>query len=140
VQGQELFNANRVLSDIPINSLRNRLADSYLNRWTPSNPTNENPSGVDPSGYAGDGTNSRAVEDASYIRLENLRLAYNLSSLQLPYLRSASVYVAAQNLLTLTDYSGYTPDVNARGDSNVVVDFNSYPLARTFTVGLNVGF
>ena len=140
VQGQSLFNINWGFSDNPINFVRNRFAEPYLNRWTPANPTNEHPSGIEPTAYAGNMVNSRAVEDASYIRLQNVTLSYDLPVARLGYLSRANLYVTGRNLITWTDYFGYNPDVSTRGDSNVLVDFNAYPLARTYTLGLSVGF
>lgn len=141
VQGQEIFNATWTFSDSPINFVRNRLAEPYLNRWTPSNPTNEHPSFVDPSSWAGNTVNSRAVQDASYIRLQNVTLTYDLPSSLLGDLTgAASVYVSGQNLVTFTDYSGYNPDVSVRGSSNFLVDMSAYPLARIITAGMSLRF
>jgi hypothetical protein len=64
------------------------------------------------------------------------------------WLRSAKVYASAQNLLTITKYGGYDPEINNFGNSTVGgnadlrlgVDLGSYPSARTFTFGINLGF
>ncbi len=139
VFGRELFNANWTFTDYPVNPERNRLADPLLDRWTPTNPSTEHPSGVLPSRYAGNAANSRAVEDGSYVRLQNVTLTYDLPVQRVGALRSASLYFGVQNVFTITDYSGYSPDVSSQGGSNVLVDFNAYPATRTFTLGLNVG-
>ena len=106
-----------------------------LDRWTPDNTGSENPSFSDPNIIRG--INSRIIEDASFIRLKNVRLSYNIP---IKVFRSLSVFATGQNLLTFTNYRGYDPDVNALGNSSIKVDYSTYPLARIYTVGFNVGF
>jgi len=131
--GNEMLNVEAVNAETPIESIRNRM--SYvLDRWTPTNTDSENPSFNSTSvTYA---INSRVVEDASYVRLKNLRLSYTVP---VKGIRSLSVFATAQNLFTFTNYRGYDPDVNAFGNSNVKVDYSTYPLSRIYTVGLNLG-
>ncbi|HEX8335068.1 MAG TPA: TonB-dependent receptor [Segetibacter sp.] len=139
VYGSEIFNFNRIESENPISSNRNR--QSYvLDRWTPTNLTNENPSFIDPKVSYGSLVNTRAVEDASYTRVKNVRLGYNFTSIRNKHIKSASVYFTGQNLFTFTNYTGYNPDVSSFADTNIRVDYNSYPLAKIYTIGLNVGF
>lgn len=142
-QGGKILNVNISESENPISFRRNRLARSYTDRWTESNPTNDNPSGLSPKFAYVDASgtiNSRAVESASYLRLKNVSLSYDLPVSRLKIFQSASVYVAAQNLITISDYLGYDPEVSSYGTSNVRVDYNAYPLARTYTIGLNLKF
>ncbi|GAB3931693.1 SusC/RagA family TonB-linked outer membrane protein [Larkinella terrae] len=140
VQGSSVFNLNRTESENPISFRRNRLAESYTDRWTPTNPTNANSSGIAPKVAYATNINSRAVEDASFIRLKNIQLAYNVPLEKLKFIRSAQVYVTGQNLFTITNYTGSDPEVSAFGTSNVRADYNAYPLTRTYTVGLNLTF
>lgn len=140
VQGSSVFNLNRTESENPISFRRNRLAESYTDRWTPTNPTNNNPSGIAPKVAYATNINSHAVEDASFIRLKTVQLAYNLPLAKLNFIRSAQLYVTGQNLFTITNYTGSDPEVSAFGTSNVRADYNSYPLTRTYTVGLNLNF
>lgn len=138
VYGSEIFNFNSIESENPIDFIRNR--QSYvLNRWTPGNPTNDNPSFIAPRVAYGSLANSRAVEDASFLRLKNVRLGYNIGAVNNSFIKSAAVYITAQNLRTWTNYRGYNPDVASFGDSNIRVDYNSYPLAKIYTLGLNIG-
>ena len=93
---------------------------------------------------------SRYISDGSYVRLKTLSFGYNIPSnvLKRMSLSSARVFVMAQNLLTFTNYMGWDPEVNAdylgdtASNSNVFQgnDFYSAPQARTFSLGLNVGF
>ena len=133
--GFELANFTNIDSENPIDDLRNRQR-YVLDRWTPSNPTNENPSYVNPSRTFD--FNSRVVEDASFLRLKNLRLAYTFPNINITGLNSLSVYGSAQNLFTITDYKGFNPDINSLGSSNVRLDYAAYPLARIITFGVNV--
>jgi TonB-linked SusC/RagA family outer membrane protein len=140
-QGVELFNYQMVDALFPNDPYRNRLADPVVNRWTPDNPTNKWPSAITPSAYADNEVNSMTVEDASFIRLKNVRLSYNIPIDKIDFinLRSASFYVSGQNLALLTNFSGFDPDVNSTGDNNIRAVRNPYPRARVFTVGVNLG-
>ena len=61
---------------------------------------------------------------------------------KIPYVSSLRLYVTGQNLITLTDYSGFDPEVNSQGNSNLQlgVDYNAYPSAKAVLFGLNVSF
>ncbi|MEX0275319.1 MAG: SusC/RagA family TonB-linked outer membrane protein, partial [Flavobacteriaceae bacterium] len=83
------------------------------------------------------------VEDASFIRFRNITLAYEFQKrgfLERLKIERFRVYAGAQNLLTITDYSGYDPE--ARSGTNLApgVDRGSFPVPRTYTVGLNLNF
>lgn len=80
-------------------------------------------------------------EDASYIRLRNVRVDYKL--LKLPKaLKNLGVFVSGQNLITITDYTGFDPEVNSLSGNDLRqgVDLGAYPAAKTFTLGINAGF
>ncbi|MET0300488.1 MAG: TonB-dependent receptor [Flavitalea sp.] len=139
-QGYSLFNFAMVDALYPNDPYRNRLAKPLLNRWTADNPTNEYPSGVDFTKYGGGNVNSYTVNDASFIRIKNVLLSYRLPVNGWKFINGANVFVSAQNLKTFTDYEGFDPDVNSTGSTIVRVDRNSYPSARTFSLGLNVKF
>jgi TonB-linked SusC/RagA family outer membrane protein len=90
------------------------------------------------------GNTTRWVEDASFIKLKLITLAYSLDQKLLRTIgfSKARVYVSATNLLTITDYTGYDPEVaqwNNR-DATLGVDFSSYPQAKTYTVGIDLTF
>ena len=135
--GYELANFTDIDSENPIDDLRNR--QTYvLNRWTPENGTNENPSFANPSRTYD--FNSRIVEDASFLRLRNARLAYAFPDLNVKAISSLTVYASGQNLATWTKYKGYNPDLNSLGNSNVRIDYSAYPLAKIYSLGINVKF
>ena len=86
---------------------------------------------------------SRFIEDASFLRLANLTLGYTLKP-QSGWMSSARFYVTGNNLILITDYTGYDPEVNVAADENGVpsigIDYTQYPKPRTFTFGVNVKF
>ena len=88
--------------------------------------------------------NSRWIEDGSFIRLRNISLGYTLNSniLNKIGLSSARLYLSGQNLLTITNYSGFDPELSSNGNSDIKVGFDQspYPSAKIYTVGLNVKF
>lgn len=87
---------------------------------------------------------SWAVEDGSYLRLNNVTLGYSLpkSILDKIYLQQARVYFTATNLFCITNYSGYDPEVDTRRSNPLTpsVDYSAYPKSRGYNVGLNLTF
>lgn len=110
-----------------------------LNYWTPTN-TNTNIPAPRTAPHAYLPLSSWMIEDGSYIRLKNVVLGYRFPIRKT--IESLRVYVSAQNLLTITNYSGYDPEVSSKGGSNLQpgVDYNPYPTSRVFTLGVNVAF
>jgi len=143
IQGQEgndLLNINTIESLYPANFRRNRLEEQGLNRWTVQNTNTKWPSGVEPSAYGGGKVNTLSLLDGSYIRLKNVQMGYDIPVDQIGFLQSARVHITGQNLLTITNYTGYDPEANAFGRSNVRLDYNSYPLPKTYLIGFNLTF
>lgn len=87
---------------------------------------------------------SRWVEDASFVRINNLTLGYTLpgSFTQKCNMQYARVYFSVQNLATFTSYSGFNPETSFKEDNVTApgTDYGMYPLARTITLGVNVTF
>lgn len=141
VEGIEMLNVNLADSYYPTALRRNKIAEPYLNRWTPDNPSNRYPSFVNPNVIGVRAVNSRTVEDASYIRLKTVRLSYNIPPYILGnYARSVSIYVTGENLVTITDYMGTDPAVNPNSNANFRIDWNSAPLVTTYMLGVRLGF
>jgi hypothetical protein len=111
-----------------------------LNRWTPEN-TNTNIQRAAETRLNGldNQLNSEFIEDASYLRLSNLAFGYTFRPSN-SFLKSLRVYLSAQNLVTLTNYSGADPEVTGSGLVNRGIDNNSYPRTKVFLMGLNVNF
>jgi TonB-linked SusC/RagA family outer membrane protein len=138
-KGSSILNAMTVDSYFPISFRRNKLAEPYLNRWTPTNPTNEYPSFVNPTSQGQRQVNSKTVESGDYLRLQSARLSYNVP-MKNKFVKSLNVYATGNNLFTITKYKGVDPAVNSTGDDVLKIDFASYPYSRTFLFGLNVQF
>lgn len=88
-------------------------------------------------------SSSRWVENASFLRLDNMTLGYTFQVAP-KVIKSARVYATAQNLFVLTKYKGFDPEVNNnsgdKGVKSIGIDYCSYPHARTFVLGINVNF
>ena len=116
-----------------------------LDRWTPENPSTIWPrvSGLNDNSEI-NVFSDRFVEDASFVCLQNITLGYNFDSELMGKLNLSSlrIYVSATNLYTWTDYTGFSPDVSARGSSatNLGHDNSSYPQGRLIRMGLNLRF
>lgn len=87
---------------------------------------------------------TRFLEDASFIRLQNLSLGYNFDTEGIEFLSSLRLFLTGQNLLVITNYSGQDPEVNINkaidGIPSFGIDYTAFPQARTFLLGLNVSF
>ena len=83
-----------------------------------------------------------SVEDGSYVRLERLGVGYTVPLKKKKVLKAINVIVGANNLFTVSNYSGYNPDVNSFGLSALSngIDYGSYPLMRSVTAGVTLRF
>jgi TonB-linked SusC/RagA family outer membrane protein len=118
--------------------------ERFYGRWTPENPDAEYPRIGANTASIGSNYVDTMLEDGSYLRLSNVTLSYSLPERFIARrgLRETRVYVTGANLHTWSEYSGYNPDVSSMGVGNVNrgVDVGAYPLARTLTIGINVGY
>lgn len=143
-QGGDLFNVNLTSIGSSFYFGENQLKEVYYNHWSPANP---DPNAKYPKISATTRflESDRYIEDGSYLRLKNVQLGYTIpvSNVGANWIKNVRVYVSAQNLLTVTRYSGFDPEVNTRGGANSVsigIDQTGYPNAKTYTVGAHVGF
>ncbi|KKM92968.1 hypothetical protein LCGC14_1213120, partial [marine sediment metagenome] len=135
-QGNDIFNASAIPVTIDYGQGVNTLREVFLDNWSPSNLDAKYPLiSRATSAYASD----RWVEDGSYVRLKNIELAYSIP-LDISIITKAQVYISGQNLITLTDYSWWDPEVNSQGGNSPGIDFLSYPIAKSFTMGLRMAF
>lgn len=139
--GNDLLNMTRM-------NLEWKRTTEALDRWTPSNTDTDIPRNGFYYSKSGGYINSHFIEKASFVRLKNVTLGYTLPA-NIKFLSSMRLYVAAENLFTITNYSGWDPEVDTKGyeskgsqnaNAGTGLDFNSYPSMRSFTVGLNVSF
>ena len=118
-----------------------------LDRWTPSNTNTDVPRATASRSRI---SSSRFIYDGSFIRLKNVSIGYRLpqSILSGAGISFARIYLSGQNLMTITDYPGFDPEVNYLGSTgmgttsnvNVGYDYGSYPSAKSVTVGVQVKF
>jgi hypothetical protein len=117
------------------------LLDYRINRWTGEGSTNEHPrltTAANRNGLISD----YFIEDGSYLRVKNLQLGYSLPGAISRKIGAAKVrvYVATNNLLTLTRYRGFDPDFSSSDVLASGIYYGFYPQARTYMAGLNLTF
>ncbi|WP_228527885.1 SusC/RagA family TonB-linked outer membrane protein [Pararhodonellum marinum] len=142
-QGNDIL--SYTLMELNLLSGINNATTDALNRWTPQNTDTDVP-------RASIGrtrrVSTRFIYDGSFVRLKNLALGYNLpfNMTRKIGVQRLRIYASAQNILTFTNYEGYDPEVNynsggaANGNRNLGLDYGSYPNAKSYTLGLNIGF
>jgi TonB-linked SusC/RagA family outer membrane protein len=140
-QGNDIFNLNKA-SNLDMGWGLNQPEEVFTDHWTPGKTDAKYPK---PSNKINGNFSTRFVEDGSYLKLKNIMLSYSLpvKSWRASYLKSAQLYVSAQNMIVITNYSGYDPEVNAYGSNNSMVqgvDYTVYPNSKSFTFGIRCGF
>jgi TonB-dependent starch-binding outer membrane protein SusC len=135
--GNQVLNASNTYQMLGAGTLNERA--EMLNRWTPTNTNTDIPRA---NANRKSLLYSTLVEDASFLRLQSVTLGYELPTRFVPGASDARLYLTGQNLLTLTGYSGYDPEMNSMGGSPVMrgIDIGGYPRARTLNFGVNVTF
>jgi TonB-linked SusC/RagA family outer membrane protein len=144
VQGIQLLNGSRRNIGLVNGSYSRK---DVLGRWqSPENPGDGHTPRANVAATGGNVSyvSSLLVEDASFFRIRNINLRYSLPEKisKAVFLQNASVSLSVQNAFTFTKYMGYNPEQSLNGSSALTpgVDFNGYPLARTYTLGLNLTF
>jgi TonB-dependent starch-binding outer membrane protein SusC len=134
VQGNQIFNLSRYTFENALGG-RNVLA-GVANRYTASNPVNDYAASLQGGRLP---VTDRFIEDGSFVRLKNVSLGYNFK--KLIGIRNARLYISANNLVTITDYSGYDPEVNTFGGSNTSIGIDNlvYPVAKSYIAGIQIG-
>ena len=149
-QGNDIFNYVRFFADF--NSFQgNRSTRALYDAWQPSNPTAPmeswtaaNPNATSPIMDANDQTSSRVstylIEDGSYFRLKNVQLTYNIPSALFNKwgIGGGQIYIQAQNMLTITNYSGLNPEIQTGNDTTLGFDGGYMPVSKTIIFGFNV--
>ena len=132
--GNDIFNANRMYTEAM--SIIQNQSTAVLGRWTGEGTSNNIPRAI----YGDPNQNSRVsdryIEDGSYLKIKNINLSYTLPKTVFGQnFNSVKIFVSAQNLVTWTKYSGFDPEVPVNG-----IDNGTYPITRTVSLGLNIGF
>ena len=139
-QGNKIYNG--LAQDLQSTNLQMNYAKSTLNAWTPTNQSNI-PRVVANDPNLNSQTSSRFLEDGSYFRMKTVQLGYTLKDDFAKKLKISSfrTYVSADNLFTITNYSGFNPDLGRTGsifDRGVDYGHVAYPLARTISLGIQL--
>jgi TonB-dependent SusC/RagA subfamily outer membrane receptor len=140
VQGNEIFNQKKYTYYFDYS---NNCVTDVLNAWTKNNQNTNIPIMKTQNTDGGNSLPSEFyIEDGSYFRCKNLQLGYNFpkSILNKISFNKLRVYAGVQNLFTITNYSGYDPEVSSNALFSRGIDSASYPNARTFTFGFNASF
>jgi outer membrane receptor protein involved in Fe transport len=140
-QGNDIYDLNRAAS-LDLGMGLNLTQDQFYHHWTSTNTTAKYPK---VSRSLSGNMSSRFVENGSYLRFRNIQLAYNLpvDKWSVSWCRSLQLYVSGQNLITITKYSWYDPDINTFGGSSSYtqgIDYYTYPTYKSVTFGLRCGF
>lgn len=140
IYGNEIANGNLLELNIAEGTSTNLYPAAYHDAWRPDAQSMTHPRVLYAKEVNADGINDRIIEDGSYVRLGNITVGYDLP-LEKVFNR-AQLYVSGQNLLTVTGYSGYEPEITTfLSNGNIQgVDWNGFPNARTILVGLNLNF
>ncbi len=156
VQGNEIYNLNKFYNIFWADD--NKLS-TVLDAWTPTNTNTDIPRATSLDQAENRAPSSFFVEDGSYLRLRTLELGYTIDPSIMPSLSGLRIFVSGQNLLTITGYSGYDPDVSStnggranrdtgfygnRTNVNPLLgrglDARAYPNARGFMFGIQANF
>ncbi len=145
VAGNKIYNGTKVLSQGMLRLFG--AGKDVLNAWTPNNTNTNIPRAVDGDPNNNTRTSERFLEDGSYLRIKAMSIGYSipkdiLGRIGKGAISNFRVYLSTQNLLTITQYSGYDPEIGSRFNSALTsgIDYGQFPQARTILVGVQVGF
>jgi len=142
VYGDNILNEN--LYDIQNGFSTDNKLSSVVRSWTGPGTSNTLPR-VSSTLRRSTGITSDVIEDGSYLRVKTVSLSYNIGVPAHKTIKSLLLYATGQNLVTLTHYSGFDPEVNSYGNNtnannlSLNTDYGSYPSARSFLVGVKMG-
>ncbi|GAA4467415.1 TonB-dependent receptor [Nibrella saemangeumensis] len=141
--GNKIFNVSKWFTDFYPSFAGAAISERVKDSWTPENRDASTPIFEKASNFS---TNTQAnswyVEDGSYLRMQNLTLGYTMPAniLERARLQRLRVFVSTNNLFTVTKYQGLDPSVGGNADTNFGIDVGNYPITRSWTIGLNLGF
>lgn len=133
--GNKIFNGKEVVRPDPYNFEKH-----VFDRWTGPGTSNTEPR---PSFGGYNFTPSdRFIQDGSFLRLRSVTLGYTLPSILLKraYIQQMRIYLKGSNLFTLTKFTGYTPEIGSYDVLSNGIDYGTYPVTSTYSVGINLQF
>ena len=138
--GGKILNVNRIRTESSPRANISR--ERFLDAWTPENRDAKYPKiGENPNQVGTNNFTSNLLEDGDFLRLQTITLSYLVPDrlMERTGLNGARAYITGTNLFTISDYSGYNPDVSGQsvGNTNRGIDIGAYPLAKGVTFGLS---
>lgn len=139
--GNMIYNGLR--QDMESMNLEFNYSKATLNAWTPQNRSNNMPRAINNDPNFNNQTSSRFLEKGSYLRFRTLQIGYTLPETLIQKIKITSLraYVSADNLFTITNYTGFNPDIGRSGtilDRGVDYGHVAYPIARVLSIGLQL--
>jgi TonB-linked SusC/RagA family outer membrane protein len=140
VQGRDILNLAYAGTATAVGDARSITLEEAKNTWTPTNTNTIWPK-IGSSSNTELTNSTKWIPDGSYIKLRNVSLSYTIPKEKLK-IGDLRIVLSGQNLLTLTDYKGFDPEVSSTGKSDIDqgLDLGSYPTARSYTLGLTLNF
>lgn len=142
--GQELINGSRHYLDALTVGYQsaNVSQEAYNNRWTGPGTSDKYPRPTSSTTPFDSRFTDFIVEDASYVRIKNITLSYNIPTHKISFINSLRIFASGENLVTFTNYKGYDPEINSRAGKGMMpgIDYGSIPQYQTVSLGLNIGF
>ena len=135
------FGNNMVRDYQRFNLLANK-SERLINRWTPTNPSNTIPRATSGASINTDLFSDYFVEDASFVRIQNVQVGYTFDKEALDRISvdSLRLFLSANNLHTFTKYSGYDPSASSGQAIGGGIDRGFYPVAKTIILGFSLTF
>ena len=133
-EGNKVLNFNRWYTESGVSN--GNYSKAFLGRWTGEGTSNNIPRAIQNDPNQNNRVSDRFVEDASYLRIKNVRLGYSIPAkwMKAAKIQKIQLYGSVQNLATFTNYSGFDPEVGGG------VDIGFYPQPRTILLGFNANF
>ena len=146
-QGNKIFNAGRLEMEAMRTAINQSAA--IVNRWKNPGDITDIPAVSVNQSTDNSRISTRFLENGSYLRFKTITLSYNINPKYLSRLglSSANIYVSGNNLVTITKYKGFDPEVNSYGGSNsssdnrnvsLGIDNGAYPQTKMILVGINL--
>ncbi|MCE7058951.1 TonB-dependent receptor [Dyadobacter sp. CY343] len=141
--GNKIFNVSKWFTDFYPSFTGAAVSSRVKDSWLPDRTNTETPIFESTSNFSTNTqSNSFYVEDGTFFRMQNVTLGYTLPGNLLSKIRMQKVriFASTNNLFTVTKYQGLDPGVGGSADTNFGIDLGNYPITRSYTVGINLGF
>jgi len=141
--GNDIFNLSKLFTDFYPLFAGASISERVKESWTPDNQGATIPIFENAANFSTvSNTNSFYVEKGSYFRMQNITLSYNFPAALLSKLRmeKLKIFASTNNVFTITKYEGLDPSVGGNADTQFGLDLGTFPITRSVTFGVNLGF